>query len=259
VVLQPGESKLVSFEATPTEARTYQVSVDGLTGSFAAIQPAPAKFEYASDIRKQTGTDAYGRLVAYIEVDIKNIGGSPGSCTAAAFIRTSLGSWNVPMGTKEINPGGVVAFFGTWEPRARPGDFDWLDYIHITSEAGPISFAYGRRLKFISYEPAEITPGTAFTPAMTLLLPYQSKVAYYCWLSIGRNRVINVTIGAPDYTYNPLDRKMYATGTYTLTGAKTSLPPGIYDVKTRVIKDSDRTMWTTFVFYDAPVGKLKVI
>ncbi|GAJ08855.1 unnamed protein product, partial [marine sediment metagenome] len=69
VVLQPGESKLVSFEATPTEARTYQVSVDGLTGSFAAIQPAPAKFEYASDIRKQTGTDAHGRLVAYIEVD----------------------------------------------------------------------------------------------------------------------------------------------------------------------------------------------
>ncbi|GAI69592.1 unnamed protein product, partial [marine sediment metagenome] len=33
VALQPGESKVVSFEATPTVAKVYQVSVDGLTGS----------------------------------------------------------------------------------------------------------------------------------------------------------------------------------------------------------------------------------
>lgn len=36
VTLNPGESKVVSFEATPAEARTYQVEVDGLTGSFVA-------------------------------------------------------------------------------------------------------------------------------------------------------------------------------------------------------------------------------
>ncbi len=41
VELQPGESKLVSFEAVPHEARTYQVTVDGLTGSFKAVA-APA-------------------------------------------------------------------------------------------------------------------------------------------------------------------------------------------------------------------------
>lgn len=39
VTLQPGESKAVSFEVTPHEARTYQVSVDGLTGSFTAWAP----------------------------------------------------------------------------------------------------------------------------------------------------------------------------------------------------------------------------
>ena len=39
VELQPGESKQVSFEATPHEAKTCQVSVDGLTGSFRAIAP----------------------------------------------------------------------------------------------------------------------------------------------------------------------------------------------------------------------------
>jgi len=37
VELGPGESKVVSFEAIPHEARTYQVSVNGLTGSFDAI------------------------------------------------------------------------------------------------------------------------------------------------------------------------------------------------------------------------------
>ncbi|HUV56459.1 MAG TPA: hypothetical protein VMV84_04430 [Dehalococcoidales bacterium] len=39
VTLDPGESKLVSFEAIPHEARTYQVKVDGLTGSFKAMAP----------------------------------------------------------------------------------------------------------------------------------------------------------------------------------------------------------------------------
>lgn len=38
VDLAPGESKEVSFEAIPQEAKTYQVSVDGLTGSFVATE-----------------------------------------------------------------------------------------------------------------------------------------------------------------------------------------------------------------------------
>ncbi|MBA7629845.1 hypothetical protein ES703_37352 [subsurface metagenome] len=38
VELQPGESQVISFEATPTVAKTYQVSVDGLTGSFVATE-----------------------------------------------------------------------------------------------------------------------------------------------------------------------------------------------------------------------------
>ena len=40
VELQSGESKEVTFEATPHEAKTYQVSVDGLTGSFTALSRA---------------------------------------------------------------------------------------------------------------------------------------------------------------------------------------------------------------------------
>lgn len=37
VSLQPGESMTVSFEVTPSVAKTYQVSVDGLSGSFRAV------------------------------------------------------------------------------------------------------------------------------------------------------------------------------------------------------------------------------
>ena len=40
ITLNPGESRVVSFEATPTVAKTYQVSVDGLAGSFVAIKAA---------------------------------------------------------------------------------------------------------------------------------------------------------------------------------------------------------------------------
>jgi len=45
ITLSSGESKVVSFEATPHEAKTYQVSVDGLTGSFKAVV-APIAIEF---------------------------------------------------------------------------------------------------------------------------------------------------------------------------------------------------------------------
>ncbi|MBA7686808.1 hypothetical protein ES703_95267 [subsurface metagenome] len=41
VTLNPGESKVVAFEVTPSEARTYQVSVNGLAGSFIATEAPP--------------------------------------------------------------------------------------------------------------------------------------------------------------------------------------------------------------------------
>ncbi len=42
VTLNPSESKVVVFEATPQEAKTYLVSVNGLAGSFVAkLPPAP--------------------------------------------------------------------------------------------------------------------------------------------------------------------------------------------------------------------------
>jgi len=42
VSLEPGQSEAVSFEVTPAEAKTFHVSVDGLTGSFVATEEAVA-------------------------------------------------------------------------------------------------------------------------------------------------------------------------------------------------------------------------
>jgi len=41
VTLQPGESRAVSFEVIPSFAKTYSVSVDGLSGSFKATAAPP--------------------------------------------------------------------------------------------------------------------------------------------------------------------------------------------------------------------------
>lgn len=48
VTLQPGESKQVSFEAIPHEAKLYHVSVDGLTGSFIAVSAAIVPFTFSN-------------------------------------------------------------------------------------------------------------------------------------------------------------------------------------------------------------------
>jgi len=42
VSLEPGQSEAVSFEVTPAEAKTFHVSVNGLTGSFVATEEAVA-------------------------------------------------------------------------------------------------------------------------------------------------------------------------------------------------------------------------
>lgn len=42
VALGSGESRSVTFDATPQQAKTYRVSVNGLTGSFSALKAPPA-------------------------------------------------------------------------------------------------------------------------------------------------------------------------------------------------------------------------
>jgi len=52
VTLNPGESKLVSFEFKPQEAKTYQVLVNGLSGSIIAVPAVVPPFAF-SNLRVQ--------------------------------------------------------------------------------------------------------------------------------------------------------------------------------------------------------------
>lgn len=55
VTLNPGDSQVVSFEVKPTVAKTYHVSVDGLTGSFEAISTAQTGIIQGYVVDAETG------------------------------------------------------------------------------------------------------------------------------------------------------------------------------------------------------------
>ncbi|GAI59798.1 unnamed protein product [marine sediment metagenome] len=57
IELAPGESSLVSFEAVPAEARSYQVLVNGLEGSFSAM---PAFYSETDDLSDLTEISTSG-------------------------------------------------------------------------------------------------------------------------------------------------------------------------------------------------------
>jgi len=67
VTLQPGESKVVSFEATPHEAKVYHVSVNGLSGSFKAIEAIPELVTFSVSLTNipDYAAGAYQYFVAY--------------------------------------------------------------------------------------------------------------------------------------------------------------------------------------------------
>ena len=79
VTLEPGESRAISFEVTPDVAKTYQVSVDGLSGSFVATTMPVA------DIRVEeltiTPSEVMVGEVVTISVRATNYGGAAGSRT----------------------------------------------------------------------------------------------------------------------------------------------------------------------------------
>lgn len=69
VTLAPGESKVVAFKVTPTEARVYHVEVNGLSGSFVATKAVPpvpcvycgATFAAEAELIAHMGTKHPGR------------------------------------------------------------------------------------------------------------------------------------------------------------------------------------------------------
>jgi len=78
VSLNPGESKVVTFTYTPTVAKGYTVSADGLSGTFLAIEVPEARFEVTGLLIEPAEVNV-GETVA-ISVVVTNVGGEAGSC-----------------------------------------------------------------------------------------------------------------------------------------------------------------------------------
>ena len=79
VSLEPGQSAGVSFEVTPAEAKTFHVSVNGLTGSFVATEEAVADIRLENLVIEPAEVNV-GQLVQ-ISVTATNYGGAAGSKT----------------------------------------------------------------------------------------------------------------------------------------------------------------------------------
>ena len=79
VTLEPGESKAVTFEVTPTELGMYLVSVDGLTGSFSVVE-VPVTNIQLSDL-VISPTEVYVGEPVSISVVATNFGTAAGSRT----------------------------------------------------------------------------------------------------------------------------------------------------------------------------------
>jgi len=136
------------------------------------IQAAQALFVYASDVRQTSWLEAsYGGMK--YEVDIQNIGGVAGSCAAVGYVDSSAPSTSFKMGTQVINPGQVVTFKGQWKWGFVPEEDDWWfkDGGYIVSEAGPISFKFGRSVYLVSFDiPSQIPSGGEFWPTQVVHL-----------------------------------------------------------------------------------------
>ena len=76
VSLNPGESKEVSFTFTPSVAKSYSVSVNGLSGTFVAIEHPEAEFVVSGLII--TPDQVYIGQPVSISVVVSNTGGTAG-------------------------------------------------------------------------------------------------------------------------------------------------------------------------------------
>lgn len=77
VTLGPGESKVLGFTYTPGTAKGYSVSVDGLSGSFVAIEAPEAEF-VVSDLTINP-TEVYIGEPVSISVVVTNVGNKTGT------------------------------------------------------------------------------------------------------------------------------------------------------------------------------------
>ena len=177
VTLEPGESKLVSFEAIPHEARTYQVVVDGLSGSFSAVAPPPPPLDITAFLdvvlssTVRTLDDYYSYITAskisHLGFRINNAGESnvSGVSVKASVINLTLG------GTVNLTPPYNSYLQLLTQPFAvAPGDMDIFFGHRLTIYAIEVDYELNAEV----YVAGELvaTKSQNFTVEGMLLPPY---------------------------------------------------------------------------------------
>lgn len=154
ITLAPGKSGQVSFEVIPEEARTYLISVNGLTGNFEAIA-LPANLQIERFFLVTAPVAEHGEFEAHCHV--RNIGGS----TAIGRLNL-IGEISVAWLTMEINetqeftlgPGEVHKY--TYRYSTYKGDKGWLKVVgEWGEETPPLEFEagyYGYDLSLVATE-----------------------------------------------------------------------------------------------------------
>lgn len=133
VELQPSESKAVSFEAIPHEAKTYQVSVNGLMGSFKAIAKPAAKFFMPSAMTVKVTDGEIFRMYWKCEFScvITNKGDATGTYTLSG--KDNAGKY----------PDGGDRYWGPKQITLAPGQtYKWSVWYHIDFRRFPAPYTW---------------------------------------------------------------------------------------------------------------------
>ena len=167
VELAPGENKLVSFEAIPNEARVYQVSINGLAGSFRTIT-APGPLELGS----VTILDINGKL--FVETGIED--GIPYGVLAEPLV---LSSWTISVHMRDNT---IVMdednfthfFFEFWPVPAWDAEFPW---------SSPPAYRGFKRAPLECEQPEKGCPPSVYVakPPFELTIPLNEVFAGGYW------------------------------------------------------------------------------
>jgi hypothetical protein len=217
---------------------------------------AEAKFEYVSDVRIKPWPEATSSPNAIFEVDVKNVGNSLGICSGKVYLDTSLQYNTVPIssGLDVIKPGETRTLQAKWQAGAGWSEDDWYfpDSGYIETQAGCISYKFGRSIYPVSFVPSQITSGSIVTAKAVFHLAagrkwYDSSISPTTGKPFGLtgdffrvklpNKVITVHalypgVDVPDLGYISFGDMLllpYASD-YTFEFPLGPLSPGIYDI-----------------------------
>jgi hypothetical protein len=217
---------------------------------------AEAEFEYVSDVRIKPWPEATSSPNAIFEVDVKNVGNSLGICSGTIYLDTSLQYNTVPIssGLDLIKPGETRTLQAKWQAGAGWSEDDWYfpDSGYIETQAGCISYKFGRSIYPVSFVPSQITSGSIVTAKAVFHLAagrkwYDSSISPTTGKPFGLtgdffrvklpNKVITVHalypgVDVPDLGYISFGDMLllpYASD-YTFEFPLGPLSPGIYDI-----------------------------